>query len=94
MSMSPSSQVSLECDRSLGCTDNEKGVECEGLEFRVHKTGGGRPRLDTRQALQEICGSEAQDTWCYISGPGGFIAGAEQACNDIKGLTYFAARWD
>lgn len=74
--------------------DNQKDIECEGLEFRVHKTGGGRPRLDTRKTLAEICKGEAQDTWCYISGPGGFIAGAEQACSDVKGLTYFAARWD
>ena len=68
-------------------------LKTDGLEFRAHKTGGGRPRLNTGQALTEICG-QGRDSWCYISGPNGFISAAERSCQKIKHLTWFAARWD
>ena len=71
-----------------------KELACDGLEIQIHKTGGGLPRLDMNQALPEILGEEGGSSWCYISGPGGFISAAEQACGKVKGLTWFAARWD
>nr|POE92359.1 ferric reduction oxidase 2 [Quercus suber] len=58
-------------------------LRCDGLEFRVQKTGKGRPRLDMTKTLKEICGDHGDDTWCYISGPNGFITAAEQACSKV-----------
>ena len=60
----------------------------------MHETGGVQPRPDIGKALMEICGNEGGDSWCYISSPNGFIAAAEQACSQIEGLAWFAARWD
>ena len=60
----------------------------------MHKTGGARPRLDMAKVLGEICGDEGGDSWCYISGPNGFLSAAEQACSKTEGLAWFAASWD
>ena len=61
----------------------------------MHKTAPGQARLDMSQALEEICGHEGGvDSWCYISGPNGFIKSAEEACGKVKELQWFAARWD
>ena len=68
-------------------------LKCEGLEFRIYKTDSTRPRLDMRKELRQICGDDGRDSWCYISGPDGFISAAEQACSHVNGLTWFAAKW-
>ncbi|SMY21351.1 unnamed protein product [Zymoseptoria tritici ST99CH_1A5] len=72
---------------------NITGMDREGLEFKVHKTGKGLPRLDVRTALVDICGEKTSSAWCYISGPNAFISAAERACNQVGGLEMFAARW-
>lgn len=74
------------------------------MHFHVHLTGGSHARLDMPQILAEICGDgkdgeaggggQGDDTWCYISGPNGFLDAAERACRQVHGLTTFAARWD
>lgn len=69
-------------------------LQCEGLEIQVHKTGNGLPRLDMDKALSSIVGQDGQSSWCYISGPGGFISSAERACDRVEGMSWFAARWD
>ncbi|EME45225.1 hypothetical protein DOTSEDRAFT_79293 [Dothistroma septosporum NZE10] len=68
-------------------------VRCDGLEIQVHKTGTGRPRPDITAALKQICADDGKSSWCYISGPNGFISAAEKSCQTVKGLTWFAARW-
>ena len=52
--------------------------------------------MDTCRAEneQEEKGGQGRDSWCYISGPNGFIDAAERACRQVPGLTTFAARWD
>ncbi|USW58985.1 Putative ferric reductase transmembrane component-like domain-containing protein [Septoria linicola] len=69
-------------------------LKCEGLEIQVHKTGNGLPRLDMDKALSDIVEQDGKSSWCYISGPGGFISSAERACEKVQGMSWFAARWD
>ncbi|MCJ1310719.1 hypothetical protein MMC25_004385 [Agyrium rufum] len=71
-----------------------EALKCDGLEIQTHKTGGTQPRPDMSRILKEVCGESGGTTWCYLSGPSGFISAAEQACGQIEGLSWFAARWD
>ncbi|MCJ1476012.1 hypothetical protein MMC13_004676 [Lambiella insularis] len=66
------------------------------LEFHVHRTGHGRPRLDIDASLTAVCGLEAAaaSTWVYLSGPNAFIADGERACKARKGVEWYGARWD
>lgn len=73
------------------------------MEVRPWLTGGGRERLDLRQAIEDggKDGAEAgvqgggvrgKDTWVYISGPNAFIQQGEAACREA-GVGFFGARW-
>lgn len=67
-------------------------LECKGLTFQTHLTGGSRARLDIPKTLLENIGESGRDCWCYISGSNGFIDSAERACRQVSHLTTFAAR--
>nr|POE63036.1 ferric reduction oxidase 4 [Quercus suber] len=84
----------LRFSTDFACANGVLDLRCDGLEYRIQKTGEGRSRLDIGKTLNEVCGPFGSETWCYISGPNGFITAAEQACNRIVGLTWFSARWD
>ena len=66
----------------------------EGLEVRRFLTGEGRKRVDLKEVVRG-CVREGERTWCYVSGPGGFLEGGKEACKGVgKGVEVYAAKWD
>lgn len=67
--------------------------ETPGLEVRPHLTGGGRQRLDPKEAIDEIHAAEPGGSmWVYVSGPNSFVQAGEKACRGV-GVDFFGARW-
>lgn len=64
------------------------------LDFRVHLTGKGRPRLNIEENLASICRqsqSPRGSTWVYLSGPDPFIDSGEEACKANPGVEWYSA---
>lgn len=65
-------------------------LQNDGLDLRIHRTGGGAPRPSISGILHDICQQDGSRTWAYVCGPKGFVMAAERACMSISGLTWTA----
>ncbi|KAI9702142.1 MAG: hypothetical protein M1836_001487 [Candelina mexicana] len=65
------------------------------LEVRIHLTAKDRPRIDMYKTLSSIRSIDLEgDIWVYLSGPNRFIEAGENACKNVAGVDWYAARWD
>lgn len=65
-----------------------------GLVVRKFLTGDGRKRVDLGEEVKG-CVSARERTWCYISGPAGYLEAGKEACKRAgKGVEVYAAKWD